>query len=86
MRWSSWRAWKAQKDGWSGLRNMRQQRSSENWNRQRGAMLVLEFSFVMGTSWEWIFANAKYETRNAKIEIRKAKYETRNAKLEIRDG
>src|SRR5580698_3627855 len=48
MRWSSWRAWNAQKDRWAGLRNMRQQRSSENWNWQRGAMPVVEFSFVMG--------------------------------------
>jgi hypothetical protein len=94
MRWSSWRAWKAQKEEWAGLRSMWQQRSSENWNRQRGAMLVLGLLFVMEASWSGFVLmrtaklenrSAKYEMRNTKLEVRKSKCEIRNAFWELKD-
>jgi hypothetical protein len=54
---------------------MRQQRSSEKWNWQRGAMVVLELLFVMDASWSG-FCDANGERRNSKLEIGKTKCET----------
>src|SRR5580692_420982 len=59
--WSASRAWKTQKLGWAGLRSMRQLRPSENWNWQRGVMVVLVVSVILDASFFELMRDWKCE-------------------------